>query len=161
MKLHETTPNMSFGPRVVDWAFKACSLQKMKISFWWQNSCFECTMIPIFRMGDVRQRNCAKPPEREFWLGMFVAKNEKWFQWQKLMLWMHHDTRFQNGWRAVTNLQETTPKHQFWTSSTGLGMFDVKNDEMVPVAKTHALNVLWYPFSEWVTCGNKIELSHP
>jgi hypothetical protein len=48
MKLHETTPNMSFGPKVVDWA---CSLRKTK----------------------------------------------KWFRWQKPMLCMHPDNRFQNG----------------------------------------------------------------
>jgi hypothetical protein len=48
LKLCETTPNMSFGPKVVDWA---CSLRKTK----------------------------------------------KWFRWQKLVLCMHPDTRFQNG----------------------------------------------------------------
>jgi hypothetical protein len=30
-------------------------------------------------------------------------------------------------------------KHEFWTESSGLGMFVAKNEEMVPVAKTHAL----------------------
>jgi hypothetical protein len=28
------------------------------------------------------------------------------------------------------------PKHEFWTKSSGLGMFVVKNEEMVLVAKT-------------------------
>jgi hypothetical protein len=28
------------------------------------------------------------------------------------------------------------PKHEFWTKSSGLGMFVVKNEEMVSVAKT-------------------------
>jgi hypothetical protein len=46
--LRETTPNMSFGPKISG-------------------------------------------------LGMFVAKNEKWFWWQKLMLCMHPDTHFRNG----------------------------------------------------------------
>jgi hypothetical protein len=32
-KLRETTPNMSFGPKVVDWA---CSLRKTKKWFRWQ-----------------------------------------------------------------------------------------------------------------------------
>jgi hypothetical protein len=32
------------------------------------------------------------------------------------------------------------PKHEFWTLSSGLGMFVAKNEEMVLVAKTHALN---------------------
>jgi hypothetical protein len=35
-------------------------------------------------------------------------------------------------------------------------MFVVKNEEMVPVAKTRALYAPWYLFSEWVTCGNEI-----
>jgi hypothetical protein len=30
-------------------------------------------------------------------LGMFVAKTKKWFRWQKLVLCMHPDNRFQNG----------------------------------------------------------------
>jgi hypothetical protein len=94
MKLRETTSNMSFGPQVVDWA---CSLQKMKNSSGGKNPCFECTMIPVFRMGDVRQQKCSKPP-----------------------------------------------KHEFWTSSSDLGMSVVKNEEMVPVAKTHALNADTY-----------------
>jgi hypothetical protein len=47
-KLRETTENMSFVPKVVDWA---CSLRKTK----------------------------------------------KWFRWQKLVLCMHPDNRFQNG----------------------------------------------------------------
>jgi hypothetical protein len=35
-------------------------------------------------------------------------------------------------------------------------MFVVKNEEMVPVAKTRALNAARHPFSEWVTYDNKI-----
>jgi hypothetical protein len=34
-------------------------------------------------------------------------------------------------------------------------MFVAKNEEMVPVAKTHALYAP-HSFSEWVTCGNEI-----
>jgi hypothetical protein len=63
-KLSETTPNMSFGHKVVDWA---CSLRKKM----------------------------------------------KWFRWQKLVLCMHPDTRFRNGWRATTKLRETTPNMSF------------------------------------------------
>jgi hypothetical protein len=40
-------------------------------------------------------------------------------------------------------------------------MFVMKNEEMVPVAKTHALYAPQHPFSEWVTCGNKIAQNHP
>jgi hypothetical protein len=42
-----------------------------------------------------------------------------------------------------------------------LGMFVAKNEEMVPVAKTRALYAPRHPFSEWVTCGNKIARNDP
>jgi hypothetical protein len=42
-----------------------------------------------------------------------------------------------------------------------LGMFVAKNEEMVPVAKTHALDAPRYLFSEWVTCCNKFARNHP
>jgi hypothetical protein len=63
-KFRETTPIMSFGPKVVDWA---CSLRKMKKWFQWQKLVFVCTPTPIFGMGDVQQRNCAKPPQTRVW----------------------------------------------------------------------------------------------
>jgi hypothetical protein len=63
-KLRETTPNMSFVPKVVDWA---CSLRKTKKWFWWQKLVPCKHPTPVFGMGDVRQRNCAKPPKHEFW----------------------------------------------------------------------------------------------
>jgi hypothetical protein len=59
-KLRKTTPNMSLGPKVVDWA---CSLRKTKKWFRWQKRVLCITLTPVFRMGDVRQRNCAKPPQ--------------------------------------------------------------------------------------------------
>jgi hypothetical protein len=40
-------------------------------------------------------------------------------------------------------------------------MFVVKNDEMVPVAKTRALYATQHPFSKWVTCGNENAQNHP
>jgi hypothetical protein len=39
-------------------------------------------------------------------------------------------------------------------------MFIVKNEEMVPVAKTRALYAPQHPFSEWVTCGNETARNH-
>jgi hypothetical protein len=59
-KLRETTPNMSFGPKVVDWA---CLLRKTKNWFRWQKLMLCMHPTPVFVMGDVRQRNCAKPPQ--------------------------------------------------------------------------------------------------
>jgi hypothetical protein len=59
-KLRETIPNMSFGTKVVDWA---CSLRKTKKWFWWQKLVLCVHPTPVFGMGDLRQRNCAKPPQ--------------------------------------------------------------------------------------------------
>jgi hypothetical protein len=56
----------------------------------------------VFRMGDVRQRNCAKQPKHEFWtkssgLGMFVAKNEEMVRVAKTRALYAPDTHFRNG----------------------------------------------------------------
>jgi hypothetical protein len=63
-KLRETTPNMSFGPEVVDWA---CSLRKTKKWFRWKKFMFLCIPTPVFGTGDVWQQNCVKPPKHELW----------------------------------------------------------------------------------------------
>jgi hypothetical protein len=46
--LRETTPNMSFGPKVVDWA---CSLQKTKKWFRWQKLVLCMHLDTHFRNG--------------------------------------------------------------------------------------------------------------
>jgi hypothetical protein len=40
-------------------------------------------------------------------------------------------------------------------------MFVANYEEMILVAKTHALNAPQYPFSEWVTCDNEMVRYHP
>jgi hypothetical protein len=110
-KLRETTPNMSFGPKVVDWA---CSLRKTK----------------------------------------------KWFQWQKLMLCMHPDSRFRNGWRAAKNLRETTPNMSFGPKVVDWACLLRKTKKWFRWQKLMFL-CMRYPFSECVTCGNKIAWNHP
>ena len=52
--------NMSFGPKVVDWA---CSLLENKKWFWRQKLVHLMHPILIFTMGQVRQRNGVKQPE--------------------------------------------------------------------------------------------------
>jgi hypothetical protein len=47
-KLRKTTPNMSFGHKVVDWA---CSLRKTKKWFRWQKLVLLCTPDTRFRNG--------------------------------------------------------------------------------------------------------------
>jgi hypothetical protein len=46
---------------------------------------------------------------------------------------------FSEGVTCDNEIARNHPKHEFWTQSSGLGMFVAKNEEMVPVAKTHAL----------------------
>jgi hypothetical protein len=89
-----------------------------------------------------------------------LRKTKKWFRWQKHVLCMHPDTRFRNGLRAATKLRETTPIMSFGPKISGLGMFVAKNEEMVPVEKSHALFAPRHAFSEWVTCGNEIARNH-
>ena len=59
-EIAQNHPKHEFGPKVVDWA---CSLGKTKKWFRWRKLVLVCTPTPIFGMGDVRQRNCAKPPQ--------------------------------------------------------------------------------------------------
>jgi hypothetical protein len=42
---------------------RACSCEKRRNGFGGKNSCIVCTPTPVFGMGDMRQRNCAKPPK--------------------------------------------------------------------------------------------------
>src|SRR5688572_13458515 len=83
---------MNLGPKVVDWA---CLLRKTKKLFRWQKLVLCMHPIPVFGMGDVRQRNCAKStPNMSFgpkvveW-ACSLRKTKKWFRWQKLVLCMH------------------------------------------------------------------------
>src|SRR5688572_2021486 len=100
IKIARTHPNMSFVPKVVGCA---CSLRKTKKWFRWQKLVLCMHPTPVFGMGDVRQRNCAKPPPNMSFGPKVVdwacslRKKKKWFRWQKLVLCMHPDTRFRNG----------------------------------------------------------------
>jgi hypothetical protein len=71
-------------------------------------------------------------------LGIFVAKNEEMVPVAKIVLCMHPTPVFGMGDVRQRNCAKP-PKHEFWTKSSGLGMFVAKNEEMVPVAKTRAL----------------------
>jgi hypothetical protein len=98
-KLRETTPNMSVGPKVVDWA---CSLRKTKKWFWWRNSCFVCTRHPFSEWVTCGNEIARNHPKHEFWiyssgLGMFVAKNEEMVPVAKTRALYAPDTRFRNG----------------------------------------------------------------
>jgi hypothetical protein len=116
-KLRETTPNMSFGPKLMDWA---CSLRKTK------KEMVSVAKNHALHAPDTRFRNGwrAATKLRETTPNMSVGpkvvdwacslrKTKKWFRWRKLVLCMHPDTRFRNGWRAATKLRETTPNMSF------------------------------------------------
>jgi hypothetical protein len=69
---------------------------------------------------------------------MFVAKNEEMVSVARTEFVC---TRYPFlEWVTCGNeIARNQPKHEFWTYSSGLGMFVAKNEEMVPVAKTRAL----------------------
>ena len=117
-KWRETTPNMSFGHKVVDWA---SSLRKNKK--WLRGHKLMTYMHPDtrFRNGSRAATNWRETtPNMSFGPNVVdwacsLRKNKKWFWGHKLMPCMHHDTLFRNGSRAAMKRRETTAKHEFWT----------------------------------------------
>ena len=76
-KWHETIQNMSFRPKVVDWA---CLLQKTRNRSRGINSCIKCTSIPIFASCQVWLRNGIEPPKTwvldlKLWVGCDKIRN--------------------------------------------------------------------------------------
>jgi hypothetical protein len=140
--LRETTPNMSFGPKVVDWA---SSLRKTKNWFRWQK--LVLYMHPDTRFGNgwrTRTKLRETTPNMSFgpkvvdW-ACSLRKTKKWFRWQKLKLCMHPDTRFWNGWRAATKLRETTPNMSFGPKVVEWACSLRKTKKWFRWQKTHAL----------------------
>jgi hypothetical protein len=86
---------------------------------------------------------------------MFVAQNEEMVPVAKTHALYAPRHPFSEWVTCDNEIVRNHPKHEFWTKSSGLGMFVVKNEEMIPVAKTHALYAPRHSFSEWVTCGNE------
>jgi hypothetical protein len=70
---------------------------------------------------------------------MFVAKNEQMVPLAKTRSLYAPQHPFSEWVTCDNEIARNHPKHEFWTKSSGLGMFVAKNDEMVPVAKTRAL----------------------
>ena len=72
-KWRKAFENMSFGPKVVDWA---CSLRQNKR--WFQRLKLMHLMHPIliFTMGQVRQSNGVKPPETRVLDIKYVVRNQ-------------------------------------------------------------------------------------
>jgi hypothetical protein len=64
-KLCETTPNMSFGPKVVDWA---CSLQKTKKWFRWQKRVLCMHRHPFSEWMTCDNEIARNHPKHEFWI---------------------------------------------------------------------------------------------
>jgi hypothetical protein len=77
---------------------------------------------------------------------MFVEKNEEMVPVAKTSALYAPRQRFSEWVTCGNEIARNHPKHEFWTQSSGLGMFVAKNEEMVPVAKTHAFNAPDYRF---------------
>jgi hypothetical protein len=69
---------------------------------------------------------------------MFVAKNKEMVPVAKTRALYAPRHPFSKWVTYDNEIARNHHKHEFWTYSSGLGMFVVKNEEMVPVAKTHA-----------------------
>jgi hypothetical protein len=117
-KLRETTPNISFGPKVVDWA---CSLRKTKKWFRWQKLVLLCTPGTRLRNG-WRAATKLRETTQIMSFGHKVVewacslrKTKKWFQLQKLVLWMQPWHPFSEWVTCGNEIARNHPKHEFWT----------------------------------------------
>jgi hypothetical protein len=69
---------------------------------------------------------------------MFVAKNEEMVLVAKTRALYAPRHPFSEWVTCGNEIARNHPKHEFWTSRSGLCTFVAKNEEMVPVAKTRA-----------------------
>jgi hypothetical protein len=69
---------------------------------------------------------------------MFVKKNEEIDLVAKTCALYAPRHPFSEWVTCGNEIARNHPKHEFWTSSSGLGIFVAKTEEMVPVAKTRA-----------------------
>ena len=65
---------------------------------------------------------------------------------------MHADTSFRNGSGASTKCARNLRKYEFWTYSSGLGMFVARKQETVLVFLARVLD----PISQRCTCSNQM-----
>jgi hypothetical protein len=92
---------------------------------------------------------------------MFVAKKKEMVPVAKTRALYAPRHPFSEWMTCGNEIARNHPKHEFWTLSGGLGMFVVKKEEMVLVAKTRAFMHPQHLFSKWLTCGNEIARNHP
>jgi hypothetical protein len=71
-------------------------------------------------------------------VGMFIAKNEEMVSVAKTRALYAPRQPFSEWVTCDNEIVRNHPKHEFWTLSSGLGMFVAKKEEMVLVAKTRA-----------------------
>jgi hypothetical protein len=67
---------------------------------------------------------------------MFVAKNEEMVPVAKNSCFVSPRQPFSEWVTCGNEIAQNHPKHEFWTLSSGLGIFVAKNEKIVPVAKT-------------------------
>jgi hypothetical protein len=117
-KLRKTTPNMSLGPKVVDWA---CLLRKTKKWFRWQKRVL--CMHPDTRFWNgwrAATKLRETTPNMSFGpkisgLGMFVAKNEKMVPVAKTHGLYAHRHPFSEWVTCGNEIAQNHPKHEFGT----------------------------------------------
>jgi hypothetical protein len=92
---------------------------------------------------------------------MFVANNEEMVSVAKTRALYAPRHPFSEWVTCGNEIARNHPKHEFWTLSSGLGMFVANKEEMVLVAKTRAFMYHRHSFLEWLTCRNEIARNHP
>ena len=104
-KWRETTPNMSFGPKVVD---RACSLRKKK-KWFWLHKLLPCMHRDTYFRNGSRAATKWRETTPNMSFGPKVVdracslrKRKKWFLWNKSVPCMEAHTRFHNWLRKAT-----------------------------------------------------------
>jgi hypothetical protein len=153
---------MSFEPKVVDWA---CSLRKRRNGTDGKKLMFLCTGYPFLEWVTCGNEIARNHPKHEFWtlssgLGMFVSKNEEIVPVAKTHVFMHSIPVFGMGDVRQRNYMKPPPNMSFGPKVVDWVCSLRKTKKWFQWQKLMFLCTR-YPFSEWVTCGNKIGPNHP
>jgi hypothetical protein len=91
---------------------------------------------------------------------MFIAKIEEMVSVAKTRALYAPQHAFSKWVTCGYEIARNHLKHEFWTLSSGLGMFVAIKEEMEG-DKNSCFYAPRHPFSEWLTCGNEIARNHP
>ena len=113
----ETTQNMSFWPKEMDWA---CSFRKNKKHFrnhkvvhcMHPNTRFHNGYLSVTEWHETTKNKSFNTKEVDW--ACLLPKNKKHILKYKVVHCMHPNTRFRNGYLSATESRETTQNISFW-----------------------------------------------